>query len=173
MENHMENRKKLIIVVIVAIIIIFIGIVALFVNKSSQPAIEKRNATTTVDPVSGETITTANGVPVSSPDSTPGRPTYLGFSELVTRGLSISQVNIIQEALTSYSLNNKSLFTIVSLDKKTVQRVASTPETPGVLTFTIVAKNDASYFVSVDDSKLDAVTVKLFSADQSTLLFTQ
>jgi hypothetical protein len=170
----MDNRKKLTIAIVIFISLSLAAVIVAVIIKSTQPQLEKRVSTTTTDPVSGEQVIKGTNTGVASPDATPNTPTYLGFSNLVDRGVSIQQVEIIKAALTSYSLNNKAIFTQVSLNKDNINRVMpSSPDDPSELTFPIVVNNKDNYFVSASYSTPDTMTTKLYKSDQTTLLFTQ
>ena len=170
----MNNQKKLIIVIVLFVTLSVIAIIATLLIKSTQNQPGKRVSTTSVDSNSGETVISGTNTGVSGPDVQPDQPTYLGFSKLVDRGLSIQQVTILQDTLTSYSLNNKSIFGQVSLNKDTITRVMqSSPDDPSMLEFPIVVNKKDNYFVTVSYTTPDSITTKLYKADKTTLLFTQ
>lgn len=170
----MNNQKKLIIAIVLFVALSVIAIIATLLIKSAQNQPEKRVSTTSVDSVSGETVIKGTNTGVTDPNAQPNQPGYLGFSSLVDRGLSIGQVGIIQSALTSYSLNNRSTFKQVSLDKNNINRIMqSSPDDPSMLTFPIVVNQKDHYFVTVSYNTPDTATTKLYKADKTTLLFTQ
>src|SRR5438445_11440542 len=110
----MDNRKKIIIAA-VAFAILSIIIIVLAVMQNNRGSSSQPTSTTYVDPGSGETVIENNNGPTVGNDQQLNAPTFLGFSQLINKGLSSDQVEQIKSALSAYLAKQATKFTEVSL----------------------------------------------------------
>ena len=158
---------------IIAIIFAVVIVIGLIASLTAS-----RNSTSSdgfyVDPGSGEIVVTDSPLTQSSIENpNAGAPTYLGFSFLNDRGLSIDQVEFTKNALYEYSQQQSNSFHEISLIKDSARYGAKPSEPVSELQFNIRVNREDLYYVTLTYSDLDSVTVKLYERDQKTLLFTK
>lgn len=167
----MKKDKKIIIAVVsIFAVLLLIGIVSLFLPRDRTSS----EVSLYTDPGSGEIV--ADNTPLTqstldNPDA--NAPTYLGFSFLSDRGLSIEQVEFTKNALYEYSQQQSNSFQEISLIKDSARYGAKPSDPVNELQFNIRINREDLYHVTLTYSNLDSVTVKLYERDQKTLLFTK
>jgi len=165
----MISKRNAIIIVggffVVAIIILsVVGIL-----KNNNPS----NTTGYKDPGSGETVISGNA-PQGSADSLENAIIFPGFSDLINRGLSPTQIQTIQSTFAGYSLKQSTKFKEVSLTIDSIRHILPQGEsTTQTLNFDVTVDRKTAYFVSVEYQDTTSCSVKIYAADKTTLLFTQ
>lgn len=167
----MDNRKKIITAVVIFIILSITAIV-LAILQNTPKSSPQAAPTTYVDPGSGETVIESDNGPTAGNNQQLNIPTFLGFSKLTEKGLSSDQVEQIKSALSAYSAKQSTRFSEVSLTVATITRIQS-PSDPDITEFSIKVNRKDDYFVRVESPTVLTTTTKLYTANKSTLLFTQ
>lgn len=167
----MDNRKKIIIAIVI-FVILSIAAIVLAVLQNTPKSSPQPTSTTYVDPGSGETVIESDNGPTAGNTQQLAIPTFLGFSKLTEKGLSSDQVEQVKSALSAYSAKQSTKFSEISLTVATINRIQSTTD-PDITEFSIKVNRKDDYFVRVESPTVLTTTTKLYTADKSTLLFTQ
>jgi hypothetical protein len=164
------NKQRLIIISGILILLI-IGVIAIFIVKTNQTP---KTAIYT-DPLTGEKVVDNSQQTQAPSDSRfPNKPTYLGFSKLMTYGLSNSQLDSVQMSLYNYSQDQPTKFREISLDLSSIRQPDSSPSSPAMaFEFNIKVNRTDDYFVRVEYTNTTSCVTKLYKSDKTTLLYTQ
>ena len=162
------NRRTLIIVAST----LTIGIITLAVlgfMRAGQKGSSSENGYT--DPGSGEVIRndkSQQGTDLSIEKTT----VWLGFSTLLQRGLTPSQVTSVQNVITSYGSQQSERFKEVSIDTKSYRHIIPQDpnDTSSTITFDLTANRTTKYYMEVKIIDPKTVQTKLFKDDKKTVL---
>lgn len=168
----MINRKTIIILAILFAVIVGLGIFGLlFANKNEQ----NQDTASYVDPGTGKEL--VGDIPLtqsSEENPDPSRPTFIGFTILNDRGLSVSQRTQVENALYAYSSKNSLGFKEVSL---TVDSIKTTPPgstEPGYyMNFNITVNRSEQYYIDVTYNDFTSCMTRIYKSDKTTFLFAQ
>lgn len=170
----MNNRTKITIAIVAFVILSAIAITLTIIQQNSKQSSDQNTSKTYTDPGSGETIIESNNGPTTASGEAPTTPIFLGFSQLIDKGLSVNQVELIKSSLSTYSSKQNAQFKEVSLNVSTIKRIQPADDNaPDALEFSIKTDRTNDYFVHVEYSNISSITTKLFASDKTTLLFTQ
>jgi hypothetical protein len=164
------EKRNLIIVGIVAGFLIMIAVVIGFLFKNNASNTET-GVDVYKDPASGETIITDNKSPQISPEALKNTIIYPGFSKLLDRGLSTTEIQSIQATIAEYSLDNEKQFKEVSLvvDSMRYSQPSDSVEKSS-LTFSLKVNRKDDYYMTVTPTDSQVSIARLYAADKKTLL---
>lgn len=165
------NKQKAIILLSLVGLIFIVSVILLFIRTDKDTTSQTELYE---DPGSGEIVarnTPLNQGQIDNPN--PDQPTYLGFSFLNERGLSVDQIEAVKDALQAYSSDNDNIFKEISLDKDSTRYGSNIGEIPKVLHFNITTNRTEDYFITLTYSDLETVEIHLYKADKETLLFSR
>jgi hypothetical protein len=166
---NLNKRHLIIIGSIFGLLVIILSIVG-FVMQS-KPGSDTPDEASYVDPGSGEVIR-SDKTPQATEDALKNAVIFPGFSQLISRGLSAEQIQSVQSALITYSLEKKKQFKEVSLQTDSVRHILPQGQsTTHMLTFDITANRVDSYYITVEYNDTITAKTKLYAADKTTLLF--
>lgn len=164
------NKRSLIIIgIIFGLVVVTLAIVGFIMQSKS--GMNTSGEQDYIDQGSGEVIK-SDKAPQGTEESTRNAIIFPGFSKLISRGLSPEQVQAVQSALITYSLEKDKHFKEVSLQVDSVRHIL--PQGASrmhMLTFDIVTNRTDKYYVTVEYEDTSTAKTKLYSSDQKTLLF--
>lgn len=168
----MINRRTIIILSILFAVVIGLGIFGLiFANKNQQ----NQDQTTYVDPGTGKELVGNKPLTQSSEENPdPSRPTFIGFSTLNDRGLSVSQRTQVENALYAYSSKNSLDFKEVSLAVESIETTPPGSTEPGYyMNFNITVNRSEQYYINVTYNDFTSCMTRIYKSDKTTFLFAQ
>jgi|GEM_PF-1265012 len=175
----MTNKKQLYLIgafVIFGIIsaIITIGIYNLTQSSGSSSSVAKDpKMNEYTDPASGDTILSPEGKAPDKYGVNPDAPIYVGFSELVSRGLSPDQVASIKAALLDYVVQVKETgkITEVSLKASSITHAVDTTSGDSYYDFQLLVNRKDTYFAHVVNPDIATIRLTLYKGDDKTPVF--
>lgn len=163
------NRRTLIILISV----LGVGMITLailgFMRAGQKNGTAEQGYT---DPGSGEVIR-GDDKSQQGTDLTIEKTTvWLGFSTLLQRGLTASQITDVQTVITKYGDQQAERFKEVSIDTKSYRHIIPEDinDTSSTITFDLTANRTQKYYVEVKILDTKTVHTKLFKDDKTTLL---
>lgn len=170
----MLQKKPVIIGLAVAAIVILIPVILLVMNQSKQSQVIEQEKPLVgvdhVDPVSGETYTTST----RQHDSGEKAINMLGFSQLIDAGLGMDQYGQFEQKISLLSSKLPEQATTISMYKGSAE---NTYEDRGesrirMFNFKMQINQKDDYAASIEYTSLDDMTLKIYNADRTKLLYT-
>ena len=156
--------RRIIITIAVTIFLLLglVGAYAIAVSNSS-PAPQQTSVTKT-DTTTGETYSPQVG-------STDKAPFFLGVKELITYGMSASDVDILQSNLSEYFISQKDYVpqSKIAVDKNTYKQMIRPESTIVDYSFTIIVNDKEKYVVKLHTDGLSSRTMELALTDDKVL----
>lgn len=164
----MDPVKRNLILIGSAVGAVMLIIVIIVLSVSKAPQTHDKSGYT--DPGSGEVIKSDKAP--NGEDGAANTTIYPGFSKLIDRGLSPSQVQSIQSMITAYADEKKKHFKEVSLQVDSIRHILpqGTSRTH-TLTFNLTVDRSDVYYMTAEYDNTETIHPKLFTADKKTLLY--
>lgn len=166
----MLSKNKAIIVIILISLVVIVGAVVGFVSQSSNSQSSKDSGDTYSDPGSGERIGQDNA-PQGTDASLENAIIYPGFSKLLDRGLTPTQIQSIQATIAEYSQQQEEAFKEVSLTTDSMRHLLPKDgSSTHTVTFDVVVDRTDNYYVTVEYADIENCVTKIYTGDKKTLL---
>ena len=115
----MQFINKRVVVITLCIVLLIVVVIAFITNSSSTNKVKQPKITSYMDSDSGQTVTDIEGRTPENFNTDPDQPIFLGFTSLLSQGVSQYQLNGIEAAITTYSKQQK--FAEISLKIDTIK----------------------------------------------------
>jgi hypothetical protein len=172
--KQIKPRTYLIIGFVIMSLII-IGVIVFFyrLNTGKPDQVVDPKQTTYTDPGSGETIVTTDGKAPDTYGVDPDMPVYLGFTSLLSVGLSDEQVRNLKTAFFEFAVQNKPKEKITEISitvasiKQSIDRDAGS-----TYAFNLTMNRKTKYHAVVTSNDITSIHLTLSLEGQTTPLFT-
>lgn len=166
------NDKRLRILIIIGFILLsalIVGVIALITSNNSSQS-DQPAQTETTDPSSGDTVQDTEGKTPEKFGVNPNQPIYLGFSELLDRGMELEEVDNAKAFLNDYV--NKQLqegkpkIEQISIVADSVEHVIKSAEHEETFSMVLTMSNDQQFtFTVTTDADTSTRTLSLMQSD--------
>ncbi len=168
------KQTQLRLLIVLGFIVIAVGIVGIigFITQSQTDQGRSYTQTESIDPASGETVIETDGKTPEKYGVNPDIPIYLGFVQLMDRGMTLDDVDEVKGFLNDFAnkqiSENKDKITEISLYKDSVgHKIQNNVDT---YTMDFLVNRKSGYVMSIDaNSNTNQKTYQLYKGtDTST-----
>lgn len=166
------NDKRLRTLIIIGFIVLsaaIIGIIAL-ITKNSNSESEQPAQTESIDAASGDTVQNTDGKTPEKYGVNPNQPIYLGFSELLDRGMEMDEVDNAKAFLNDYVnkqlQDGKPKIEQISVVADSVEHAIKSAEHEEIFSMVLTISSGQQFtFTVTTDADTDLRTLSLIQSD--------
>lgn len=163
-----KRLRTLIIIGFILLSVLIVGGIALITSNNSQN--NQPAQTETTDPSSGDTVQNTEGKTPEKYGVNPNQPIYLGFSELLDRGMELEEVDNAKAFLNDYVnkqlQDGKPKIEQISIVADSVEHVIKSVEHEETFSMVLTMSNDQQFtFTVTTDADTDIRTLSLMQSD--------
>jgi len=162
------NKRLITFISIAVVVMILIGaILYILFGRPTQTSEQ-------YDPVSKETVSSPVGKSPENYNQDPNQPLFLGFGDLLSRGITEDQLVAIKDTFTAYSRNNNNSVKQVSLSVDSIQHIIpadNTSDTSETYLSNGVINEKTNFKVTIIAITVTSVQVIIYDQSGKTVLY--
>lgn len=173
MKNADNHTRNIIILICIGVGVLILGVFAFLQNSSLLQSNEPPKQTEYVDPVSGEVIQDTEGKTPEQYGVDSAQPMFLGFGELLDRGMQLEDVDSVKVFLTDYvkkqMSEGKDKIDRMSIEKDSVQHAIDQKNYKERFSMKLVTDKSEWYVLEITTDTYKRTRVMTLKKDKTTV----